>query len=152
MQVEIVHREPVKAHVVRHHGPMTKVGETYARLWKWQLDSGVAGTTKEAVGIFYGDDQGGDEKFRYFAGVILKQTMKASEGIELHEIPGGKYASYQLVGPYDGIPPAFEKLYAEWLPRSGYVPDDRPALEIYRNNPYDTAANELITDLLIPIR
>jgi len=32
------------------------------------------------------------------------------------------------------------------------VPDDRPSLEIYRNDPFDTPENALITDVLVPIR
>ncbi len=152
MKVDIVQCSPMRAHVIRHHGPMTKASETFAKLWKWQLDHGVAGTSKEAIGLFYGDDSDDDENFRYFAGVVLEKPVKAGDGVEILEVPGGKYASYRLVGRYDGIHPAFQRLYGEWLPCSGHVPDDRPALEIYRNNPYDTPANELITDLLIPIR
>jgi len=109
--------------------------DTYARLWQWQIDHGIAGRTKEAIGIFYGDSAGGDGAFRYYAGVIWDEPLKADGGIELLEVPGGKYASYRLVGSYHGIPSAFQRLYGEWLPKSGFVPDDRPALEIYRNNP-----------------
>jgi len=149
MQVEIIERTGVVAHVIRHRGPMAKVGDTFAKLWQWQLRHGLAGTTNEAIGICYGE--GGDD-FRYFAGVIYPTFVKAEGEVELHEVPGGRYASYRLTGPYDLIHPAFERLYGEWLPSSGCVPDDRPALEIYRNNPYSTPANELITDLLIPVR
>jgi AraC family transcriptional regulator len=151
MQVEIIERRPVSAHVIRHAGPMTKAGETFARLWQWQVRHGVAGRATEAIGIFYGDPEGGDE-FRYFAGVIYPTHVAPEGEVESHQVPGGRYASYRLLGPYDLIHPAFERLYGEWLPASGYVPDDRPALEIYRNNPYSTPANELITDLLIPVR
>jgi hypothetical protein len=41
--------------------------EIYARLWQWQIDHGIAGRTKEAIGIFYGDTAGGDTAFRYYA-------------------------------------------------------------------------------------
>ena len=152
MQVEIIERSPVRAHVIRHEGPMSKASETYSRLWQWQVSQGLAGRAKEAIGICYGDEEGRDDSFRYFAGVIYETTVRAEGGVEIHDVPGGKYASYRLIGPYDRIAPTFSRLYGEWLPSSGYVPDDRPALEIYRNNPYSTPANELITDLLIPIR
>ena len=154
MQVEIVERSLIKAWTMRLRGAMTPENfkDTYARLWQWQIDHGVAGRTKEAIGIFYGDSAGGDSAFRYYAGVIWDEPLEADGGIELLEVPGGKYASYRLVGSYHGIPTAFQRLYGEWLPKSGFVPDDRPALEIYRNNPYDTPSNDLITDLLIPLR
>ena len=154
MQVEIVERSPIKAWTMRLRGAMTPENfkDTYTRLWQWQIDHGIAGRTREAIGIFYGDSEGGDNAFRYYAGVIWDEPLKADGGIEVLEVPGGKYASYRLMGSYHGIPAAFQRLYGEWLPKSGFVPDDRPALEIYRNNPFDTPANELITDLLIPLR
>jgi AraC family transcriptional regulator len=152
MKVEIVEMAPLRAWAVRHRGPMTTVKNTYSRLWQWQIESGIAGRTKDAIGVCYGDEKSGDNNFRYYAGIIWNEPVKASGEVEALAIPGGKYCSYRLIGSHDGIPAAFERLYGEWLPKSGCVPDDRPALEIYRNNPFDTAANELITDLLIPIR
>ncbi|HTR47866.1 MAG TPA: AraC family transcriptional regulator [Verrucomicrobiae bacterium] len=168
MQVEIVERGPIKAWTMRLRGALTPENfkDTYSRLWQWQIDHGIAGRTREAIGIFYGDSEGisrgpvegsgwgggGDNAFRYYAGVVWDEPLEADGGIEVLEVPGGKYASYRLIGSYHGIPAAFQRLYGEWLPKSGLVPDDRPALEIYRNNPFDTPANELITDLLIPLR
>ena len=169
MQVEIVERSPIKAWTMRLRGAMTPENfkDTYTRLLQWQIDHGIADRTKEAIGAFYGDgegvcldregyamleNEGNDNAFRYYAGVIWDEPLKADGGIEVLEVPGGKYASYRLIGSYHGIPAAFQRLYGEWLPKSGYVPDDRPALEIYRNNPYDTPTNELITDLLIPLQ
>ena len=32
---------------------------------------------KEAIGIFYGDSAGGDSAFRYYAGVIWVEPLKA---------------------------------------------------------------------------
>ena len=168
MQVEIVERAPIKAWTMRLRGAMTPENfkDVYARLWQWQIDHAIAGRTREAIGIFYGDSEeisrgpvegsgwggGGDNAFRYYAGVIWDEPLQADGGIEVLEVPGGKYASYRLVGSYHGIPEAFQRLYGEWLPKSGFVPDNRPALELYRNNPYDTPANDLITDLLIPLQ
>jgi AraC family transcriptional regulator len=74
------------------------------------------------------------------------------EGVEALEVPGGRYGSYRHVGPYSELNGAFQKLYGEWLPSSGYEPDDRPSLEVYRNSPYDTPPEGLITDLLIPLK
>jgi AraC family transcriptional regulator len=154
MKVEIVERSPVRVWSVRLRGAMVpeNLRETYSRLWQWQISQGIAGRTKEAMGLFYGDYKGGDEAFRYYAGIVWDEPVRPAEGIEIHEVAGGKYACYRLVGSYHGIPAAFQQLYGDWLPKSGFVPDDRPALEIYRNNPMDTPENELITDLLIPVR
>lgn len=152
MKVEIVERRPVNVWAIRHHGPMAKVQGTYSRLWQWQIDHGIAGRTNEAMGICYGDGESADDGFRYYAAIEWDEPVRGADGAERHEVPGGKYACYRLVGSHDGIPAAFGRLYGEWLPASGYVPDDRPGLEIYRNNPFNTPANELITDLLVPLK
>lgn len=152
IEVEIVSRSAVKVWALRHRGPMTRAAKTFSRLWQWQIDNGIAGRTNEAMGICYGDGEVGDAGFRYYAAIVWDEPIEADERIERMEVPAGKYANYRLVGHHDGIPRAFERLYGEWLPSSGYLPDERPALEIYRNNPFDTSANNLITDLLLPVR
>src|SRR5260370_33523383 len=138
MQVEIVERSPIKAWTMRLRGAMTPENfkDTYTRLWQWQIDHGIAGRTREAIGIFYGDSDGGDNAFRYYAGVIWDEPLKADGGIEVLEVPGGKYASYRLIGSYHGSPAAFESLYGERLPKSRFVTANRPAHEIYPHTPH----------------
>jgi len=65
MQVEIVERSPIKAWTMRLRGAMTPENfkDTYTRLWQWQIDHGIAGRTREAIGIFYGDSEGAITRF-----------------------------------------------------------------------------------------
>ena len=152
VEVAVVNCPAIKVWAFRHLGPLRTVGDTYARLWQWQIDHGIAGRTNEAMGICYGDEKGADESFRYYAAVVWDEPIEDRGAVERIEIPKGQYATYRLLGSHHGIPAAFERLYGEWLPSSGYLPDHRPALEIYRNNPFDTPANKLITDLMLPVR
>ena len=151
MKTEIVERAPVTAWAFRHAGPMHEVGKTYARLWQWQIANGIAGQTNEAIGACYGDEENA-EALRYYAGIVWDKPIAMPGDAERLEIAGGLYVCHRLIGHHDGIPGVFENLYGEWFPASGYVPDDRPSLELYRNNPFDTPANALITDILIPVR
>ena len=88
----------------------------------------------------------------YRAGVVLRDAVAASDDVEIVEAQGGRYACYRHIGPYSEIAEAFERLYREWLPASGFQPDNRPALDICRNDPRVTPEKELVTDLLLPIR
>ena len=36
------------------------------------------------------------------------------------ELPAGRYATYDLLGPYDQIAPAYRQLFGRWLPRSSH--------------------------------
>lgn len=151
MKVEIIEQAPIRAHVLAHEGPVAAIPDSWSRLWRWHVEAGLAGRSLYPVGVCYGDPEteGG---FRYYAGLVFPDGVEASGDIQILDIPGGRYASYRHVGPYIGIAGAFQKLYGEWLPSSGYEPDDRPAVEIYRNTPYDAAPEALVTDLLVPIR
>ena len=73
-------------------------------------------------------------------------------GIVLGAVGEGRFAVYRLKGPYEGIGPAYRKLFSEWLPGSGESMDDRPCMEIYRNSAMDTPAESLSTDLCVPLR
>ena len=44
---------------------------------------------------------------------------------------GGRYACGRFSGVAAEVRDAWNKLVVDWLPKSRYQPDDRPALEIY---------------------
>ncbi|PWB83422.1 MAG: AraC family transcriptional regulator [Methylocystaceae bacterium] len=151
MNVDIIEREPTRAHVLQHRGPIASIPESWANLWRWHVQAGLGGRSLYPIGVCFGDPEtsGG---FRYYAGLVFPDGVAASGEVETLDVPGGRYASYRHIGPYAGIGGAFQKLYGQWLPSSGYEPDDRPSLEVYRNTPYDTPPEALITDLLVPVK
>jgi AraC family transcriptional regulator len=56
-------------------------------------------------------------------------------------------------GTADRIPQAWDVLYRSWLPDSGYEPDDRPCLELYRGNPQVLGRpGTFRADLCVPVR
>jgi AraC family transcriptional regulator len=151
MDVQIIEQAPFKAHALRHHGPIGSIPDTWKKLWKWAVDRELTKKGPQAVGVCSADPEN-EGNMRYFAALASADPLAPSGEVEVIDVAGGRYASYRHVGPYANIAAAFDRLFAGWLPESGYEPDDRPCLEMYRNNPYDTPANELITDLLIPVR
>jgi len=42
-------------------------------------------------------------------------------------------------------------MFGGWLLRSGYEPDNRPALEIYRTPLLSGTRDERVTDLMVPL-
>jgi len=137
---------------LRHRGAIAGIAHTYRALYRALDELPSAEAPREDVGLSYGDPQE-ENGFAYFAGVRRGEALPATAAapIETQRIEGGLYAAYRLVGPYALIAPSFETLFGRWLPRSGYVPDHRPALELYRSPP-GTAQSGCVTDLLIPIR
>ena len=57
----------------------------------------------------------------------------------------------QIKGPYTLLPTAYDQIYGTWLPASGEVPSDYPSFEIYLNSPMDTAPEDLLTQICVPL-
>ncbi len=151
MQVEIVEIAPMRLHTILHSGPVSQIPHAWRRLDDWLPLGGSRDRVELCVGLC---EQAPNEAglIVYRAGVLLRGEDAASDGIEIVEAPGGRYARHRHVGPHSKIAEMFQKLFREWLPASGYLPDDRPALDICRNDPRVTPEQELVTDLLLPIR
>ncbi|CAN7609759.1 AraC family transcriptional regulator [Bosea sp. LjRoot237] len=146
--VAIVERPPQWLHALRHRGSFATIPHTHRQL---RLRAGTR-TITEKWGASFGDPQYAD-RFRYYAAVASPDPWPEDSGVEMLEIPGGRYAVQRLVGPYTRINAAAQALYTRWMPGSGYEPDDRPTLEHYLDtSSRGIAPAALRTDLLIPIR
>lgn len=92
------------------------------------------------------------EERRWDACVELHTDAEPPSGIVIDSLPAGRFAIFTHTGPYEGIPESYRYLFGSWLPQSGESLDDRPAMEIYHNTPFDTAPKDLLTDLCVPLR
>ncbi|HEY9594037.1 MAG TPA: GyrI-like domain-containing protein, partial [Spirochaetia bacterium] len=63
------------------------------------------------------------------------------------------YAVASFKGGGDVFGAAYAYMYGEWLPSSGWQPDDAPAIESYRGAPSGPMGKERFDfDLLIPVK
>ncbi|MDA7966158.1 AraC family transcriptional regulator [Ruegeria sp.] len=92
-----------------------------------------------------------EAELRSYAGAEFSGE-KTPEGMEALDIPGGKTAVLTYKGPYSGIHAAYHSLFGNWLPASGEEPADQPCYEIYLNDPRDTAPEDLLTEICLPLR
>jgi AraC family transcriptional regulator len=150
--VELIELAPLDVLCLRHEGPTATISQTFRTLWQ-TLGPGVkSARIQGTIGIISGDPEEERGNFRYLAGIIPAAPIEATGQLEAVRVEGGLYAAHRLVGPYGLIAPTFAALFVGWLPQSGYEPDDRPALEFYRNRAARDRQHECITDLMIPIR
>ncbi len=91
------------------------------------------------------------EKLRSYAGAEFKGKT-TPEGMEDLEMPGGKTAVMTYKGPYSGLQAAYHSLFGNWLPKSGEEPADQPCYEIYLNDPRETAPDDLLTEICLPLK
>jgi AraC family transcriptional regulator len=137
-----------------HHGAYPAIGATLSALWQRAQATGlVARSTGPTVAIYYDDPSAVPvADLRAHAGLEIADAADLPEGIDPVILPGGRHAVLRLTGPYSGLPAAWAWLYGVWLPGSGEEPAERAPFEVYLNGPDHTPAEELVTEVCVPLR
>lgn len=104
------------------------------------------------LGIYYDNpDAVPEAELRSFAGGAFRDGQ-LPDGMEEATLPGGRAAVLTFKGPYTEIKDAYDSLFGNWLPQSGEEPADAPCYEIYLNSPRDTAPEDLLTEICLPLK
>ena len=74
------------------------------------------------------------DKCRYTASVVIGEDVQIKPPFSLSVIPKGKYAVLYFKGSPEETIKAQLSIYSDWLPNSGFEPDDFPMLEHYLND------------------
>ena len=74
------------------------------------------------------------DKCRYDASIVIANSMKINPPFASSEIPKGKYAVLYYKGAPEETIKAQLSIYSDWLPDSGFEPDNFPMLEHYLND------------------
>jgi AraC family transcriptional regulator len=123
---------------MRYVGPYGDRGipELWLRLRQWMGTRGLDPATTLRLGIGY-DDAAITEpaKCSYDACAVVSADFAADRWVNLMDVPAGRFAVATFRGTAATIEAAWPRLFARWLPDSGYQPDDRAGLEIYRGAP-----------------
>jgi effector-binding domain-containing protein len=83
-------------------------------------------------------------------GIPVGKPLKPQGDLKGGEIPAGKYASCVHTGPYNEVENAYTELTA-WMEAEGHVPTG-VAYEIYLNDPAETPPDQLLTEVLFPLK
>lgn len=153
MDVRLETLEPKPIAFLRNVGPYTGVGEKFQQLYAWAGPKGLLGPQSEVLGVYYDNPEVTPaEKLRADAAVTVAQGTEPEGDIQIGEIAGGDCAIATHKGSYDGLAESYRWLYGVWLPQSGRVPADAPCFERYLNNPGDTAPDDLVTEIHVPLK
>lgn len=152
MDVRIDTLEPKHIAFLRHVGPYIGIGEKFGQLYAWAGPKGLLGPESEVLGVYYDNPEvTPTEKLRADAAVTVAPGTAPEGDVQIGEIAGGAYAIATHKGSYAGLPECYRWLYGVWLPQSGRVPADAPCYERYVNNPADTAEEDLLTEIYMPL-
>ncbi|WP_428646033.1 AraC family transcriptional regulator [Roseibium sp.] len=151
--VEIKSLPSEKLAVLRHKGPYMEIGKAFETLLGLLVSRQLIGRAGPAKALYFSDPtQVPEDELQSVAGVVVGEDFPVDAPLEALETRGGDYAVLRYKGPYADMKRAYDWLYGDWLARSGREPADAPCMEIYLNNPRDTAPADLLTDICLPLK
>lgn len=116
---------------LRHYGPYEERHKAvlFRRMRDW-AGKALAGQPTRFLGICYGDRGLLDpDRRRYDACVVLPEGVAVHAPVARLLIPAGRVAVHRVETGSLLVCDAWTALHRDWLPGSGFVPDDRPCVE-----------------------
>ena len=86
------------------------------------------------------------------ARITVPEGTKTKRDIGTMTVPGGLFAVATVEIDLTQYGEAWDRLIGEWMPRSGYQPDDRMCYELYLNDPEKHPKGRHIVEICEPIR
>jgi AraC family transcriptional regulator len=134
------------------YGPGSAIPTTWARLQRWAFARDLWTPDRVCLGIAHDDPNiTAPEKCRYDACIVIPESFAVEDAINVATLPGGKVASSAFHGSAQEVSRAWHLLF-HWLPGSGFQPDDRPCVEIYRGEAWNLESGVVACELVLPVR
>ena len=139
---------------VRHVGPFQQIGQAFERLMRWAGPRGLLRFPQTKSLAVYHDSPEVTEtgKLRSDACITVPEGTQVEGEVGLLRIPGGKFAVGRFEITAGQFGQAWDALMGEWLPQSGWQPDDRMCYELYLNDPQQHPQHRFIVDICEPVR
>lgn len=136
-----------------HSGAYPEIGRTFQSLYTMIGSRGLFPQICHGVALYYHDPTETPEKeLLSHAGVTMKTGVDVPDGFETVDIPGGEAAVLTYKGPYAGLGQAWDHFFGVWLPQSGREPRHEAPYEVYLNDPSNTAPDDLLTEIVLPLK
>ena len=138
--------------VLMHKGAYYKIGKCFESFGLMCESRGLWPQTGPVIGVYVDNpDVTPEADLTSLAGAEWLGD-DIPDGMQEWHLEGGETAVLTYKGPYSGIASAYHTLFGDWLPKSGQEPADAPCYEISLNSPRDTAPNELLTEICLPLK
>ncbi|UCD83689.1 MAG: GyrI-like domain-containing protein [Deltaproteobacteria bacterium] len=140
---------------MRHIGPYgPELLDFWQRFIRWARARDLIRPDTVILGVPHGSPQFTEPgKLLYDTCIIVPENFTPEEDINVMDIPGGKYALCLFRGTAGEHEKRFEELFLDWMPDSGYQPDDRHFFHRYRDlNFYNPATRILECEICIPVK
>jgi AraC family transcriptional regulator len=142
---------------VRHVGPYAGdpglFGRLFGRLMTWAGPRGLLGPDARTLSIYHDSpDITEPAKLRTSCCVTVPPDTRGEGEVGIMEIAAGKYARARFEIDMDQYGGAWAWFMGEWMPSSGYQPDDGPPYELYLNDPSQHPEGKCLVEITMPVR
>ena len=108
---------------------------------------------QRVLSVYHDDPDITDADKLRTSGCITVPAEQEVEGeIGKMTIAGGAFAVAHFEITTDRYGEAWDMLMGQWMPESGYQPDDRLCYELYHNNPREHPEHKQVVDLCVPVK
>ena len=148
-----IRRDPARRlAAMPHQGPYHEINRAFDKLGASLGPRGLYPLGGHLVGVYYDDPAATPAAdLTSHAGFELPEPAPIDPPLVTLTLPGGPHAVLTYQGPYSGLPAAYDQLFRNWLAGSGCLPANSPIFEVYLNTPMDTAPEDLITEICMPL-
>lgn len=156
--IEVKNINEINVAYIRHIGPFIgqtkKWGQLFQKLINWGGARGLINCSDTQYFTLFRDELEITDfsKFKADICISVKADTKVDGDIGISKISGGKYAVAQFEINADEYEQAWQLIYSEWLPHSGFQPDERCCFERYLNDPKMHPNNKHIIEVHIPVK
>ncbi len=140
---------------IRHIGPYKGNEELFEKLWNqlfsWAGPRGLIGGPDFKSLVVYHDDPNVtlEEKLRMSVCITVPPDTKVDGEVGKMEINAARYVVARFEVDATQFGEAWQWLYGQWFPSSGYQPDDSPCFEMYPEEPKD---GRFVVDICVPVK
>ncbi len=140
---------------VRHVGPYAGNEQLFEGLWNrlfsWAGPRNLIGGPDFASLVIYHDDPNVtvEDKLRMSVCITVPPDTKVDGEVGRMELDAARYVVARFVVDATQFGEAWQWLYGEWFPQSGYQPDDKPCFEMYPEEPCD---GNFTVDICVPVK
>jgi AraC family transcriptional regulator len=140
---------------IRHIGPYMGDDKLFENIWNrlfsWAGPRGLIGGKDFKSLVIYHDDPNvtNEDKLRMSVCLTVPSETKVGGEIGKMEIEAAKYVVARFELSAQDFQEAWNWVYGQWFPTSGYQPDDKACFEMYPEEPKD---GKFIVDICVPVK
>jgi AraC family transcriptional regulator len=157
LEVQVRRLAPRTIAYLRHVGPYK--GDTalfrrlFEKLFAWAEPRGLMSPNMQYLSLIQDNPNlTPAARQRLEVALVVPEGTAANGEIGVKTLEGGIYATARVHVSIEEYAAQWNALVWDWLPGSGYQPDQRPALEFYLNNPDTDPERKYRVEICLPVK